>query len=444
MPKLLRRPVLVILIATAVPLGLGGFLARDAIFFNFLYSGTRADWDLMQLRRKFASEQSSESDLSVRKKCFEIARANPGCRVEVASYLFVAKQWPETPDADVARDKLLQAAKKVGIGDLVRSFEESRGLRGFERWRPLVSMLIDRVRRQPDHPEAARLLCEAAVLIRPDANIESAPPELLQIADLILDDYTTSSDLANFCEAVGNLGDPASWSKPFEPHIRGILEVNQNRFVQCSAHFALASIVRSGGIERQVEARQLYENFIERFDGETDYPAKRIEQKNRQAAQQILDTIRLHGLGMPALATAGVDLEGRPMSLAEYRGKVVLLSFWATWCGPCMKAIPHEKKLLQCFSRSEFAIVGVNGDKTPTAALEAVAEHGVTWRSFQNKQEDGSSIANDWHISGWPTFYILDAQGVIARCWTSLPPHSELQMVIKELLKEWNLGSGRE
>jgi thiol-disulfide isomerase/thioredoxin len=355
----------------------------------------------------------------------------------VAAYLFVTKQWPETADAEAAYDNLLQAAKIVDIGHWARSLGDIRPVERSEsaRWQPLAALLIERVRRQPDHPKAARLLCEAAVLNHPKTDVESAPRELHQIAELIQENYATSPDLANFCEVVGNLGDPVSWSQPFEPYVRHILEVNELRFVRCSAHFALASIVRSGGIGRQAETRELYEEFLKRFDGETAYHAQSIEQANRQIARRVLDAIRLHGLGAPALATVGFDLEGRPMSLADYRGNVVLLSFWATWCSPCMKAIPHEKKLLERFDREQFAIVGVNGDTNLTEALEAVAEHGISWRSFQNKKEDGSSIANDWHIAGWPTFYLVDADGVIARTWLGMPPQSELQTAIGELVE---------
>jgi len=435
MPLSRRRRVFVILLAIVLALGIGGFLARDALFFTFVYTGSRADWELMQLRRQVANGDAPKSDESVRERCVEIANANPGSRAEVSACLFVAMQWPETAGADLAYDKLLQAAKNVGVDDWSRSLNDTcpdgRLNGGWERWRRLFTLLIERVRQNSDHPLAAGLLCKAAVATFPDTDAESAPPELHEIAELIRENYATSPDLANFCEVVGNLGESVSWSQPFEPHVRHILDVNQDRFVRCSAHFALASIVRSGGFERQTEARRLYEEFLERFDGETDYHAKGIEQHYRQATQRVLETIRLHGLGAPALTTVGVDLEGRPMSLADYHGKVVLLSFWATWCGPCMKAIPHEKELLERFDSEQFAIVGVNGDRKPTVAIQAALEHGMSWRSFQDEKECGASIANDWHIAGWPTYYLLDVEGIIARRWQGWPSPTELNEAIR-------------
>lgn len=392
----------------------------------------------MQLRRQFLSGKTEESDEAVRAACIQLARDNPGSRSEVSAYLFVVEQWPESADAVLAHGELLRAAESVGIGDWAQSLHNIRpGSRGDspKRWRPLVPMLIDKARRQPEHPQAARLLCETAVLIHPDTDVELAPPELHQIAELIRENHATSPDLANFCEVVGNLGNPVDWSRPFEPHVRHILEANEDRFVRCTAHFALATIVRAGGIERQAEACELYEEFLDHFDRATEYHAQGVEQSYRKTVQAALDSIRLRGLGLPGLATTGVDLNGREMSLADFRGKVVLISFWATWCAPCMDAIPHERSLLEQFGPERFAIVGVNLDKTPSKAIEAGQKHGIIWRSFQDTRRGGTSISSAWRVTGYPTFFLLDRERVIRGSWQGLPPKRELEAAIAELLE---------
>jgi hypothetical protein len=314
MPKLRPQKRLFVLLGIGVSLVLAGFVAavllRD--------TSHKLDAQLSQLREAVAEEQGI-SDSAARKQYLKAAAENPGSAVEVVSYLFLLLKWPDSDDADLAREKLRQAAKHVDIVDWERSLAQLRGFDRGEQWMSLAALLIERVRQQPDHPRAARLLCEIAVLIYPDHDAGAAPPELVQIAEMIRDRYASSPDIANFLEVVGNLGYPAEWSTEFESHVRHIIDVNQDRFVQCSAHFALASIVRSGGPQREGEAFQLYEQFIERFDGETVYRGQPVEKKNRQHALQVLKTLQHLGMGNPSTHDLDTETEGPPMTLAGFR-----------------------------------------------------------------------------------------------------------------------------
>jgi len=454
-----RRKVRIALILFGTVV-LAGYFLWEPLFFTFLYSGTRADRELAQLRDEFTRQKFQLADLrrssgsdqeleatqksfgrwqdEARERCLEIATENPGTQAEASALLMVSGHWPESVEGKSAYEKLLRAASNADIAEWAKALDQVHfSNRDIDRWRPLIAHLIQRVEIQPDHPDASWLLCEAGNLVAPDSDAESVPEEFVTIGDLIRDRYAASPGLANFCEQVGGVGGMGSapgWGRRFEPHIRRILEVNEDRFVRCSAKFALACIVRSGAIERQPEAHQLFEEFLAEFDGETDYHAQSIEQHYRQTAQRVLESIRAHGLGAPAPATVGVDFEGRPMSLSDYRGQVVLLSFWATWCYPCMKAIPHEKELVERFGSAQFAVVGVNADKKLALAREVVARHDISWRSFRVKRDDESSIADDWHIAGYPTFYLIDAEGVVMGNWLGMPPQTELEAKIGALI----------
>lgn len=306
-----------------------------------------------------------------------------------------------------------------------------------EKWKAFVGGVVKRVNRESDHPDAAWVLCQSMGLVAPEQH-QTAPPcqEFLAAADSVRDKFADRENIQNFCEYVGGNGNASEWGLTFEPHLRNILNVNQDRLVRCSAKFNLAAVVRAGGFQRQSEAKQLLEEFLSEFDGKTEYDAWQVEQLTIQQAKRILATMDMHGLGMPAIATEGVDLDGNPMSLAEFRGKVVLLSFWATWCGPCIQAIPHEKELLDRFNEEEFAIVGVNGDSGKLVrAIKAVDQHGITWRSFQPSRSDGSRIDHDWHVNSWPTLILLDTDGVIVRTWNGMPPVETLHDVVADLLR---------
>lgn len=124
--------------------------------------------------------------------------------------------------------------------------------------------------------------------------------------------------------------------------------------------------------------------------------------------------LRHLAVGQPAPETVGADLHGVPIRLSDFRGKVVVLSFWATWCGPCMELVPEEKALVAAMAGRPFALVGVNGDRDEDIdkVRKAVAAEGITWRSFRSGRDAGS-IAERWGIDGWPTVYTIDARGII-------------------------------
>jgi thiol-disulfide isomerase/thioredoxin len=152
------------------------------------------------------------------------------------------------------------------------------------------------------------------------------------------------------------------WAPRFERHLRAILKVNQDRAVRCRAQFALASVVQNAPADRQEEAEALFEQYCAEFDGKYVYSFQRVEEMLNGLAQTQLNELRFRAVGRPVPDITGNDLDGRPLKLRDYRGRVVLVNFWATWCFPCMKLIPHERELVARFQGEPFEIVGVNCD----------------------------------------------------------------------------------
>jgi thiol-disulfide isomerase/thioredoxin len=166
-----------------------------------------------------------------------------------------------------------------------------------------------------------------------------------EAADLIASRHANSPDINNFCEILGFLAGTPSWTGSYERHLRMILKANLIRHVQCAAQVALASVVETSGGSRQPKVEGLYKEFLGKFDGQFNYHYQSVEQSLREQAEKRLEGLRLCGIGKPAPEVIGEDLDGRPMKLLEYRDKVVPLSFWATWCSPCMKMITRERAL---------------------------------------------------------------------------------------------------
>lgn len=73
----------------------------------------------------------------------------------------------------------------------------------------------------------------------------------------------------------------------------------------------------------------------------------------------------------------------------------------------------HERSLVKQLADKPFAIVGVNSDGDDANPAEICVEKNLTWKSFKNEQPDGQKISETWKVKGWPTIYLLDAEGVI-------------------------------
>ena len=123
------------------------------------------------------------------------------------------------------------------------------------------------------------------------------------------------------------------------------------------------------------------------------------------------------------------------MKLSDYRGKVVVVSFWATWCYPCMKLIPHERELAARLADKPFAIIGCNGDTDENAIRKALDKHKIAWRSFQDNRPGKESISDEWNAV-YPTVFLIDHKGIFRKRWTGEPPIVVLNRMVDELVAE--------
>jgi thiol-disulfide isomerase/thioredoxin len=158
------------------------------------------------------------------------------------------------------------------------------------------------------------------------------------------------------------------------------------------------------------EAEECFDRTIKEF-GDLQPMGKDFAPLREQAAGALFKMHHL-SIGRPAPEIQGEDIDGKPMKLSDFRGKVVVVSFWATWCGLCMGLVPHEKALVEKFNARPLVLVGVNGDEDRETVKTVSAKEGITWRSFWNGGWR-QGIPVQWGIRGWPTLYVIDGNGVI-------------------------------
>jgi thiol-disulfide isomerase/thioredoxin len=153
-------------------------------------------------------------------------------------------------------------------------------------------------------------------------------------------------------------------------------------------------------------------------------------------ARRRLEAMRRLAVGNVAPEIDGEDIDGKPMRLSDYRGKVVVLVFWATWCGPCMGMIPHEKALVERLKDRPFALLGINCDTDREKLKAAIEENGITWRSWWDGGKVPGSIATGWDVYELTSVFVLDEKGVMR---FKRLPHSVpmlLENAVESLLRE--------
>jgi peroxiredoxin len=99
------------------------------------------------------------------------------------------------------------------------------------------------------------------------------------------------------------------------------------------------------------------------------------------------------------------------VSLSSFKGKVVLLDFWASWCGPCRQSNPALVKLYDEFKNQGFEIVAVSLDQNRKAWLQAIKQDGLTYTQLLDARGADSEVANTYGISEIPTSFLIDKQG---------------------------------
>ena len=140
----------------------------------------------------------------------------------------------------------------------------------------------------------------------------------------------------------------------------------------------------------------------------------------------------LKWLGKPAPALEGADTQGKPLDLAQYKGKVVLIDFWATWCQPCIVAMPGLIETYKTYNKSGFEIIGISLDQDKDALARFLKSQPLPWRIVSDGKGWLSPNARKYEVSGIPATFLVDRDGKIAVVGT---PTRGFDAVVKRLLQ---------
>lgn len=292
----------------------------------------------------------------------------------------------------------------------------------------MAEKLLPLARKYPDARESFAFLLECAAAGHEDG------------IQLLLQHYDKRTDLGDGCI---NL---AMQSVPLGNRVcETVLERSTNPENRARASLGLGYwLMKKGDAAEGEQASDWYVQAQKRMkQAAGEYGAIKINfgqvrgiQTVKALAEQALNEMASLTIGKAAPELTGIDLEGKPLSLKEHRGKVVMVSFWAHWCGPCMALVPHERELVERYAGKPFVLLGVNGDEVSKDMLEKTKQANVIWRSLQNQpRENQPKLSDQWNVITWPTVYLIDAQGVIRKKWVGRVDVKQLDEALDSMMK---------
>ena len=126
-----------------------------------------------------------------------------------------------------------------------------------------------------------------------------------------------------------------------------------------------------------------------------------------------LDDMGQHSVGGIVPDFTSKTPDGKQMNLYSLRGHIVIIDFWASWCGPCLREVPNLKRIYEEYHPKGLEILGVSLDRKYDPWVKAINEKGLSWHHVSSLKEFEDPIARQFHVNAIPRMFILDESGKI-------------------------------
>ncbi|HEY7152607.1 MAG TPA: TlpA disulfide reductase family protein [Gemmataceae bacterium] len=224
-----------------------------------------------------------------------------------------------------------------------------------------------------------------------------------KVFDLLAEHHIKNPAMVDVCRTLSAMPSPEAAKL-----LRKVLDDSPEKSAKGCACYALAQLADSeangSDPSKTAEAEKLYQRVIAEFaDVKSGRPGSTLGELAKAESKLLI--------GKTAPDITSENLEGDKVQLKDYRGKVVVLDIWATWCGPCRAMIPHEREMVKKLKDKPFALVSISFDQKKDTLKKFLKEESMPWTHWWNGQEGG--ITKEYNIQHFPTIYVLDTKGVI-------------------------------
>ena len=167
----------------------------------------------------------------------------------------------------------------------------------------------------------------------------------------------------------------------------------------------------SGIILRDIYSKEL---SADEMQARYDALSQRVKASNiGKDLAEVIKSMRAVGLGSMAPDFTLNDPDGHPVKLSSLRGKCVLIDFWASWCGPCLREAPNVKRVYDKYHDKGFEVLSVSIDEDKEAWVNAIQKHQLTWLHVSSLKGWQCPVARLYQVSGVPAMFLLDRDGRI-------------------------------